>query len=470
MAVPLLLSRYFFYGVDVYNILSLSGIVILCFNPAEFLDPGFVLTFVLTAAIVAGRTVWDRFLHRMVRAVRELVSANLSASLVAIPLSLYYFKRYSFSGVLAGVILIPLTGVILMFGFTVVLAAPLSSALCTAVLKAADPFLCLFFALVDGFATHLDLTVFRASPPVATVLAVPLLFFLLGRPVRFRFQKSLLGLMITVLLLWMVLPAAPHRPGNLTVFFLDVGHGDAAVVLFPSGRSLLIDGGGSHSGFQVGKRLVHPFLIQKRLRINWVAVSHYHPDHCRGIVEIVGILKPAEVWLSSASVRTPGYRRLIDALPAATRIRRCKAADVLWIDKCRVAFLHPPEFIRADRTHNNHSQVISISSPHHTFLFTGDAEGVVEAEISNRDPLYLKADVLKVPHHGSRTSSTARFLDEVRPRIALFSHSTHNRFHFPHPEVKQRYIDRGIGMLSTARHGGVAVVSTAGGLALTVSK
>ena len=104
----------------------------------------------------------------------------------------------------------------------------------------------------------------------------------------------------------MVIEPPRVRPGFPEVYFLDVGQGDAHIVVFPGGDSLLIDGGGSGFGdFEAGKQIVLPFILRKRIHIRWIAVSHYHPDHCRGINEIVEVLRPEEVWISSIPDNSP---------------------------------------------------------------------------------------------------------------------------------------------------------------------
>lgn len=211
-----------------------------------------------------------------------------------------------------------------------------------------------------------------------------------------------------------------HRP-TWKFFFLDVGQGDAQVVVFPGGDALLIDGGGVYySDFQVGKNILLPFLLQKRIHVRWVAVSHYHADHIRGITEIVGLLKPEALWLSTNPTNDPLYWALMAEVPDSTGVQYITAPTVKKIGGCTIQWLFPKDVITDESPRNNHSQVLKISSPYHSFLFTGDIEKEVEGQLVSENGSLRHVDVLKVPHHGSATSSHLEFLQWVSPQVGDF--------------------------------------------------
>lgn len=273
------------------------------------------------------------------------------------------------------------------------------------------------------------------------------------------------------MLLSIALPARLYRPGRLEVYFLDVGHGDSEVVVFPSGDALLIDAGGaSFSDFQVGRRLVLPFLLQKRIKVRWAAVSHFHPDHAKGMAEIIAILAPEELWLSSTAADNEYYCQLLAAKPKKTLLRKIERGFVTAIDGCSVACLSPSRFIEAAAVENDHSMVLRVSDGCAAFLLCGDIEKDVESELVNAIGPGMGSAVLKIPHHGSRTSSSARFLDFVHPGVAVISVPAHSSYGFPTPEVVERLKQRHIRWLSTARSGGIMIASLPDGLKIEVSK
>lgn len=246
---------------------------------------------------------------------------------------------------------------------------------------------------------------------------------------------------------------------------MDVGQGDAQIIVFPGGDSLLIDGGGDHlSDFQTGKQILLPFILQKRIQIRWVAISHFHADHVEGIIEILPIIKPREVWISSAPQRDPYYAELFDILQKTgdIELRKIKRGFAMSHKGITVDCLSPESFTNHTHASNNDSQVLRISDGVHAFLFTGDIERDSELKLVACNKGALSAHVLKVPHHGSRTSSSKMFLEKVKPELALFSYSQYNHFNFPHPQVSKTYRDFSIPSMATADRGHIKIISLPG--------
>jgi competence protein ComEC len=471
MALLLFAAKALFLDVQLSNIISFCGLLLLAFNPAQFLDPGFILTFALSAALLIGRKIFLPGLKGLPRYAAELLAANFSASLLALPLSLYFFQRYSFSGFFSGILLVPLAGAITVCGAFLLLLAPLPLGFAKMVLLPAGIFLGIFFRISSWFFDHLALNIFRPSPPLLLLAVVGLLFFSISLERLKWLWRAALAVCLAGVLLFIALPARPYRPGRLEVYFLDVGHGDSEVVVFPDGDALLIDAGGaSFSDFQVGRRLVLPFLLQKRIRVRWAAVSHFHPDHAKGMAEIVAILAPDELWLSSAAEDDEYYKSLLASKPNKTVIRKIERGFKKDIGNCSVSCLSPPRFIQADAAENDLSTVLRVSDGHSAFLLCGDIEKAAEAELAGSFGPGLSSPVLKVPHHGSRTSSSVPFLDNVKPELAVISVPAYSSYGFPNPEVIRRLRQRHIRWLSTARSGGIMIAPLPAGLEIKVSK
>ena len=460
MAILIFIANISYFEINIFNIISFSGLVILFLNPAEFLDPGFILTYTLTASIVIGRNIFLKFFSKFHKYFKELFSANLSASLISLPLSLFFFRRYSFAGFFAGIILLPLTGAIIAIGMFLIFFAPVSSFISNILLILNNVLLNIFFLIVDLFSKYINLNIFRASPSIIFVVMILISFVLISIKKRFKFQKIIFTFIFLFVGLFISLNISYYKPEHLETYFLDVGQGDSELIVFPSGDSLLIDGGGSYySSFEVGKNLVLPFLLQKRIRVKWIAISHYHPDHLKGIIEIVNITKPEDLWVSSEARKDFNYNRLIKSLDKSIKIKKVNSPFKKIVGDCKIEFLFPKNFIKSDFTQNNYSQVIKVSDKSHSFLFTGDIEKEVEEYLVINDCKSLKSDVLKVPHHGSKTSSTKNFINCVMPDIAVFSYAFNNRFNFPHKSVLRNYKDKSIRLISTAQKGGIKIVS-----------
>jgi competence protein ComEC len=471
MALLLFAARAFFLDVELSNIISFCGLLLLAINPAQFLDPGYILTFALTGALLIGRRIFLPPLKALPRHLAELLTANISASLMALPFSLYFFQRYSFSGFLSGLLLVPLAGAVTVCGALLLALAPLPLAAARLALAPAGALLSVFFAVSRWFYAHGSLNVFRPAPPLWVPALAGLLFFAVSLPRLAIKGKVLAGSLLLLLLLLISLPPPRYRPEQLEVYFLDVGHGDAEIVVFPGGDALLIDAGGaSFSDFEVGKRLVLPFILQKRIHVRWAAASHYHPDHVKGLAEIIAILQPEELWLASSAPDDGYYKKLLAAKPGRTVIRKVGRGFSRQIDDSRIDCLFPPAFIGSAAAANDDSMVLRATAGPWSFLFCGDIEQGVEAGLADEYGSGLASTVLKIAHHGSRTSSSARFLDLAAPAVAVISVPAYSRYGFPSPEVIARFKKRKIRWLSTARSGGILVAATAGGLQIEVSK
>jgi competence protein ComEC len=269
-----------------------------------------------------------------------------------------------------------------------------------------------------------------------------------------------------------------RRRADLVVTFLDVGQGDAAVVQFPGGHAMLIDGGGTYDGaFDPGARIVEPFLrAEGILRLDLVALSHPHPDHMGGLHRVLQRFEVNALWTSGDDGHNPDYRTLL-AEAAERRIPTPAPASRTLGDGGAPALIEPlgpfvsqpggrerigpPEGASV----NDASLVLRVARAGRAVLFSGDLEGPGEGELCGRVEAgqIIAADVLKVPHHGSRTSSSEELLSAVHPRVAVISLGWLNRFHFPRPEVIERYRRRGIRILRTDQVGAITLTLGPGG-------
>jgi competence protein ComEC len=267
--------------------------------------------------------------------------------------------------------------------------------------------------------------------------------------------------------------SAPH----LMVTFLDVGQGDAAVVEAPGGAVMVVDGGGVRDGaFDTGARIVEPFLRARGIgRVDVVALSHPHPDHMNGLFRIIQRFDVGALWTSGDDGRNPEYARLMGlarqrgiptppVAPAALGAVTIDPLGPFWgsQDGERVG---APEGL----TVNDASLALRVGFAGRGVLFAGDLEADGEGELVGRRDAgqVVRSDVLKVPHHGSRTSSSQELVEAVAPSLAVMSLGWRNQFNFPAPEVVARYQARGTRVLRTDRDGAITVtIDRAGTIAV----
>ena len=159
------------------------------------------------------------------------------------------------------------------------------------------------------------------------------------------------------------------------------------------------------------------------------------------------------------------------ALPRRTRVVEVSAGFDRHISDCTVRCLYPDRIIRPLRTANNHSLVLRISDSCHSFLFSGDIDAAAERELLDRlETPALRSDVLKIPHHGSRSASSPEFVAAVHPHVGILSLALRNVFGFPHRDTLRTYRQQGVRLLSTSIRGGIRVISLPQGLAIETSK
>jgi competence protein ComEC len=210
---------------------------------------------------------------------------------------------------------------------------------------------------------------------------------------------------------------------ELRVTYLSVGEGDAAVIRFPGARVMLIDGGGAFGGtFDPGERIVAPYLwSHKIMHLDYVALSHPDRDHFGGLIFVIRNFAPAQFWTAGADSEDKSYGELLDAVKASgARQWLCdSAARPMTIAGVSVRCVGPLHGM-PELKHNNLSMVLRLAYGRESFLFAGDVEAKGERELvaSAAD---LHATILKVPHHGSHTSSSPDFIEAVHPEVAVIS-------------------------------------------------
>lgn len=480
----LMASLYLFAALidrdaDIFNLLAFAALVLLLLNPYQLWDVGFQLSFVAVAAIVYFvpkmeqplRHLWEdteespeEDLTRLTKFRRETVKwfilsylVTFAAQIGTAPLIAYHFFRTYPLGMIVGPFAVGLVSLIVAMGmgfvcigFTWLPLAKFFSVLNHGIIS-------IFLLLIGMFGQTWG--VVKLTPPTlgGFVLYIGICLGITHwRWVRRQWRAaSLIGLSVVAIWVW---DAAFHERGRLLeVVTLDVGQGDAAVVRFPDNRTMLIDGGIRRTyydeqkqetvDYDVGKRIIEPYLDYHGIRkLDMVVLTHPDLDHGGGLgyilenFEVSRVLGISEMSLDSQT--NTRLRAIADArdIPYAFPY----AGEIALTPTATLNLLHPIDAASTDlldEDRNDDSLVIKLSYGEVDVLFTGDIGEAAETRLiaSGQD---LRSEILKVPHHGSRTSSSVPFLDAVGPSCAIFSLGKGNRYQFPHPEVVARYAAR----------------------------
>jgi len=244
---------------------------------------------------------------------------------------------------------------------------------------------------------------------------------------------------------------------------IDVGQGDGLALRTPSGRWVLFDAGRSWSGGDAGRATIIPYLRKRGGALHAFVLSHPHSDHVGGGASTLAAARPSEYWDGAYVMANDDYRAsLLEAARLRVAWHRVHPGDSVSLDGVHIRFLAPDSAWAASlKDPNEASAVALVQYGRVRFLMTGDAEAGEEEWMLAHDRAALRADVLKVGHHGSSTSSTLPFLDAVQPRLALISVGAENTYGHPSPAVVRSLVARGVQVLRTD-HVGTVVVRTDG--------
>jgi competence protein ComEC len=256
-----------------------------------------------------------------------------------------------------------------------------------------------------------------------------------------------------------------HFNKDLSVTFLDVGQANAALVEFPGGEKMMIDGGGfPRDHFDVGEMVVAPFLWHSKIKkIDYLVLSHPQSDHMNGLRFIAREFHAREFWYNGDEVETISFKQLM-AIIESKKIKKLLPAHLETgreINGVRIDFLHPKaggrtsHFFSNSKRLNNNSLVLKISYGGRSFLFPGDLEREGESLLLANEGTDLKSDILLSPHHGSQSSSTKAFLNRVQPQICVISSGEGNYFGFPHEQTLERLQRIGCRAIRIDRSGAV---------------
>ena len=492
---------------DPANTLGIAAMAILIIDPPALFSISFQLSFSAVTAIFLGFSALDKLRSEEERTGSITLTTKLAgfffASLFAImgtmPLAMRYFNQVSLAGIAANFVLVPLVGFgAVPLGLLAAFVLPVSETVSALGFECAGFVLSVAIGILHFFA---DLTFAAVKTFTPTFFEVFMYYAFLGLlyvvanqqkqtgavvqadparqekgvfpPSRKRVGKSLAMaafLTLSVLALADILYWTVERffDDKLAITVVDVGQGNAAVVEFPKGETVLIDGGGfyDNSIFDVGERIVAPLLWRNKIMsVDALYLTHPNSDHLNGLLYIARHFDVETFGSNNEPAETRGYRELMEIV-RKERIESPPFFTILGrrnVDGFELEVLYPPaDFLQMAKTEswrdeNSNSLVIRISKGRFSCLFTGDITSDSEKELVEMHGDRLKSLVMVAPHHGSDTSSSEIFLDAVDPKVAIVCAGWRNRFGLPSPEVIQRYEKRGVWIYRTDLDGAVAI-------------
>ena len=403
-----------------------------------------------------GRWLARRLPPALVRVVLRSFELLLVSALIELAMSLpmaIYFHRVTALGLPVNLLVVPLIGLALpsaLITFACLLvwpaAAILPAAVTAALLHSINGIVQLFSGMGAG-----DIRIPNPGN-LAIVAGILLIGFAVWAARNSRFPVWLPIAALASSAACVFYPRAlVYRPGVLEVTAIDVGQGDSLLLVSPQGKTLLIDAGGPTGGsaqapsgnFEIGEDVVSPVLWSRNIRrLDAVALTHAHSDHMGGMASVLRNFRPRVLWVGT-NPDIPAY----DALLAEARgldipIESMAAGSAFGFGGAQVEVLAPAvDYVPGSGASNDDSLVLHVAYGRTSVLLEGDAEAPSEGQMLSEE---LRSDLLKVGHHGSKTSTTPRFLAAVAPTYAVISVARHNPYGHPKTDVLERLQSRGI--------------------------
>jgi len=469
MASLFFLGKIIFAEVNFLNTISLSALILLLINPFSLEDVGFQLTFLATLSLILFYQPILKWLPPLPLKLSEMMALSVAAVAGTMPIIVSNFNRVTFAPVILNLPAAPLVSLIMGAGYLYLIIASVLSAAGHFFSFALKLLVKLLLWVITWLEPFSSLSYRLPSPPLAIILGFYsfLLLFLLKS--KFRGQKLLTaaGFMIFFLIL-ITYPFSPTN-SNLTVSFLDVGQGDSAVIELPGGKVVVVDAGGfPHSSFDTGESIVSPFLWHKGYKkIDYLICTHLHPDHAGGISALARNFKIKEYWYSENDPHNYLQQEIQKAL--SPKVAKRKVLTGLRINEGLAeieAFFPDLQAFLRFQPGNDRSAVLRLNYGQQSFLLAADITREVEKYILTQNKGSLRSTVLKVPHHGSRSSSSPDFIEEISPQWAVITAGRNNIYGFPDAEVISTLEAKGVRILRIDRDGAIEFKSDGHNLSL----
>ncbi len=448
MFLILLLATYFNRPYHIYNSLYLAALLILFYQPLFLYDAGFLLSFTVTFFIIFLFPILEGKLTFLPHYISKPLAVSLAAWFGMAPLSAYFFYKISYIAILSNLIIVPLLSIILITGLISVFLSFIFLPL-AGILALFNQFLISLLVGTTHFLSSLPFAYqFVSQPSIGLTLYyyfIILLFFYslhfwskLNLTTKKKIFWTITSSGFMVLFIQIIFPI-----NSLSVHFLNVGEGDSILIQTPQKKNILIDGGGTpFYDFDVGENVVIPYL--RRLGINHIDLmflTHPDMDHLEGLITILKEMEVDMVIDSGINYQHDTYQKFLSLIKEDEGITyyQAREGDIIKLaPELQLLVLNSLNIkdYGQEINFNNHSIVLKLLYKNTDFLFTGDIEEKAEMNLLSWNS-FLQSDILKVAHHGSNTSTTDLFLNQVKPEVAVISVGSNNFTH-PHPEVMKK--------------------------------
>jgi competence protein ComEC len=451
MAVVLIIAYLSNRSTHLINSIAIAALVILIIDPNALYDAGFQLSFSAVISMMLIYPYIENIFNQMsvknkiFKYLLVAIGLSLSAQIGTLPFTFYYFSKFSTVSLFANLIVIPAIGVITGIGVITLIISPLI------------PFLSTYYGSANNILTGwlFDIINFTGSLKFSYIsiydysLLDSILFYVLSFMTIFLFTKlkhrvlKVIAVILFILNIFVLSKIDDKNllPDNyLSIMMIDVGQGDSFLIKFPNGKTALVDAGNTTTLFDNGDRVIIPLLNYLGIKkIDYGIVTHIDSDHYGGFVTLIlngmigEIIKPE---LDTALSKDKRFEELIQKRGVPIKYFN---EQKLVVGNSSLYFLYDDSIKSlSGGSTNDRSGIFKMVYGQTSILFTGDVEKKIEKIYANKYKNFLDSDILKVGHHGSKTSSSEVFLEYVTPEMSLISAGFKNKFGHPSGEIIDR--------------------------------
>ena len=439
MAIVVIGAKICYRKENFFTSICISLIIILIQNPFAINDIGLKLSFMGTAGIVIfNKSITNFFIKLKIKQkIAEALSVTFSAQLMIMPITILNFNTISLTFFISNILASPLLGIIIIFGFISIFISSILNPISKVLFLILHIFLELLILVSKVTEKIPGSSILVKTPNIlfAIVYYILILFFnyffvIKQNPTRRFHKKNIKNAfkVIAVVFLIMLLLTRIVRIINptLKIYFIDVGQGDSTLIVTPKNKKILIDGGEGKTN------VLFQYLLDRRInKIDYIIISHFDSDHCNGLIEIIEKMRVENIVMSKQSKESEEYKKILEIIKQKNiKVSSVKAEDKIIIEKnLYTKILNPAEKFEFQDLNNN-AIVAKLVYKDFSMLFTGDIEKA-EENLAKKYKNELKSTILKVAHHGSKTSTSEEFLKYVEPQIALIGVGENNKFGHP---------------------------------------
>ena len=483
MSTIVIMQMLFYRKQDTITTIAFSSIIILINNPYSILNIGFLLSYGGTIGIILfvnriSIESKEDFFQRFKSYLKDICIVTISAQTIIMPIIIYYFNTISFTFIISNIIASLIIGPIIMIGLVIIAISFFKIPIISLIIRFYNILIVILVRTADIISKIPMSKIYLKTPTTLEIIFYYSVVFLIALLIYIKksnrkFIKKTIQIdiynlknffinnrnkvLIFISIVSLISITSIKIPKELKINFIDVGQGDSCLITTPQNKKVIVDSGGSES-YDVGKNVLLPYLLDKRItKIDYIMISHFDTDHCKGFEYVLENIKVKNVIISKQSETSENFKQIM-------KIIRKKRINLIIVQKgskikidnfTTVDILSPQSENIADNMNDN-SIVAKFEAYNFSILFTGDASEKIEKELI-KEKINLKSDILKVSHHGSKTGTSEEFLKSVKPKIALIGVGENNKFGHPTEDVIKRLTENKVKIYRTDRNGEISI-------------